>query len=188
VDTIALPTRISLNRRQFYLLFPILFFLLTARPKASILRTWRQFLVIGFLYLSFCGHQTTSKPESAYYLLPSRFWELACGACLFQLQSLGYATFSRTLAASGVLWLGAFLAALAFLFSDPLSFPFPGAVLSVVGCALMIAGVSSPGAAGSLALRLLQHPFVVMVGKLSYSLYLWHWPIYTLFRLDRRSR
>jgi peptidoglycan/LPS O-acetylase OafA/YrhL len=170
---------------QFYLVFPLLFYLwLIWRNKKNIYRNVGGGLVIVLLIasLAYSAKATISNPESAYYLLPSRFWELACGAWLFQLQSNGYATFSSRDASTGALLFGLLLIALAFIFSDSQSFPFPWAVLSVLGSALMIVGVSSPAASGALVSRFLDLPLIALVGKLSYSLYLWHWPVNVLFR------
>jgi len=170
---------------QFYLIFPLLFYAwLITKDKSKVRDLLGSSLVIIFLIVSlvYSAKATATNPQSAFYLLPSRFWELACGAGLFQLQSKGFGTFSTKSTTISALMLGTLLIALAFTFSNPNSFPFPWAILSVTGSALMIAGVSSPPASGTFITRLLDNPLMTWVGKLSYSLYLWHWPVYVLFR------
>jgi peptidoglycan/LPS O-acetylase OafA/YrhL len=55
-------------------------------------------------------------------------------------------------------------------------------VPAAVGALLIIAAVSTIQASPSPVARLLRCPPMVFVGKISYSLYLWHWPVYTLMR------
>jgi SGNH domain (fused to AT3 domains) len=77
---------------------------------------------------------------------------------------------------------GAVLVLVAALFADRLAFPFPWAVPAAVGALLIIAAVSTERASPSPVARVLRSRPMAFVGKISYSLYLWHWPVYTLMR------
>ncbi len=70
-----------------------------------------------------------------------------------------------------------------FLFAERNQFPFPWALATVLGSALMIAAVvlQADGPLSPLQ-RLLQSPLATYIGRLSYSLYLWHWPVSVFLR------
>lgn len=122
---------------------------------------------------------------AAYYLLTTRFWELAAGVALGwllgnrkdvssahgPLEMLGTWTPPVALIALGI----------AFASSRPDSFPGRGAWLPMVATALLIAALHGQGARRWLG-RLLGIEPLRRIGELSYSLYLWHWPIFVLFR------
>ncbi len=171
---------------QFYLLFPILFFiwLRVQDTPSRLARNVGNNLVIALLVISLAYSAVTTihDPLSAYYLLPSRFWELACGAWLFQLQSKGVAIPASIRSANLTLLAGFILIVAAFIFSDPHAFPFPWSLLSTAGSALMIAGVSSPSASGNALEKLLNNRLMIYIGAISYSLYLWHWPVNAILR------
>jgi peptidoglycan/LPS O-acetylase OafA/YrhL len=167
---------------QFYLLFPAIYFLhLRCRTHLKFARMLLPVLALASLIVS--GVQTSSDPLAAFYLLPSRFWELAAGALLFQ--ALG----NKTLTQRGA-WLaqvplaaGLGLVTLGLVFAERQLFPFPWALVTVSGTLLLIAAVTlKPAASRSLLHALLQSPPMAYIGRLSYSLYLWHWPVAVLLR------
>ena len=128
--------------------------------------------------------QTKSNPTAAYFSPLPRVWELALGG----LVALGTISLRRlpTLAAALLSWmgLGSILLA-ACVFSSATAYPGWAVALPVVGTALVIAGgVAKPayGAEGLLRLR----PFQWM-GLISYSLYLWHWPVLTVAAQHSRT-
>ena len=114
----------------------------------------------------------TGRDSAAFYLAVSRFWELLIGAWL----ALGRlrqpaADTARLCRALGLL----LIAAAVFLYSGDTPFPGLTALLPTLGAALVIlAGTASDN---DPAYRLLALPGSVYVGKMSYSLYLWHWPL-----------
>ncbi len=120
---------------------------------------------------------TAEEPAAAYFSTPARAWELATGALL----ALGAARLARLpmalrqgLAAAGlVAVLGAALA------YGPAT-PFPGwqAALPVLGTAAVLAAGADGHAVG--AARLLTPRPVTALGDVSYSFYLWHWPVLLL--------
>lgn len=170
---------------QFYLLFPLIFYLwLRARARGS--NSLWQWALPAFAGASLllAVWMTTTMPSHAFYLLPSRFWEMAAGALLFQWQAMrGVRT---SVSSRWLLWSGGALLALGFVYADAAAFPFPWALLPVIGTVLMLAGLSHfrPGAQphGDLAASLLASQPARYIGRLSYSLYLVHWPVFSLFR------
>ena len=170
---------------QFYLVYPTVFLAVAALPWRQSLRR-RLAIVLGVaVVISFVASvsQTKSNPTAAYFSPLPRVWELALGG----LVALGTVSLRRlpTLVAAFASWvgLGSILLA-AFVFSSTTAYPGWAVALPVVGTALVIAGgVVKPvfGAESLLRLR----PFQ-WVGLISYSLYLWHWPILTI--AAQRSR
>ena len=170
---------------QFYLIFPLVFLVwITQRNRPSALRHAGTWLLAGILALSvaYAWRHSTQSPERAFYLLAGRLWELGMGAMVFQLQGGRKVIIQSTRGIAGVLWVGAGLILAGAILTPEQGYPFPWALMAVVGTVLLIAGVTETAANGTaIALALGSRPFV-LVGKLSYSLYLWHWPVYVMHR------
>ncbi len=167
---------------QFYLIFPVVFALwLRYREHSWIARGLLPALTVASLL--WCAVQTQAAPLSAFYLLPSRFWELACGALLFQAIGQGRGTRLRPWHLQAMLVAGLTLLATGFILAPAGHFPYPWALLTVLGTLLLIAAVVQGGnqRSGPL-LALLRWPALAYVGRLSYSLYLWHWPVAVFLR------
>lgn len=116
--------------------------------------------------------QTASAPTIAYFSTTSRVWELGTGALL----ALMVPVLQRIPAAArpvlGYAGLGGIIASL-FVITSETPFPAPGAALPVAATAMVIAS----GTGGSNFLYPLMNRVAVYVGDISYSLYLWHFPI-----------
>lgn len=163
---------------QFYLLFPALLLLVGIRSRRKLL------IVTGALFvlsLAFSVWAVTNAPSTAFYLLPSRFWELMLGAllALVQLPQPSSRVVRENIGIAGFIMIGS------AIFTYNRWQPFPGeyALLPCVGAALLIYA----GGTQTLAHRLLSAKPVVFVGLISYSLYLWHWPllVFTQIALNR---
>jgi peptidoglycan/LPS O-acetylase OafA/YrhL len=113
--------------------------------------------------LGAAAHNTFANPDAAFYLTPNRFWELACGVLLFQLQ------YEREFRAHYLTSYGAPLGSLlilcALLFTDKVHFPFPWALASVAGTALLIASVTARHKIPSVVERTLSTSPVVYIGR-----------------------
>ncbi len=157
---------------QFYLLWPIIFITLL-RP---FYRAWRISLTVVVISLSFILAEWALKEhaEAAYYFLPTRAGELLLGALIvFLPKSLdskmgkGNTEFLSLIALVLILLP-------AFMLSRGSSFPGINAFWPCLGVALLIfIGREST----SLVHKLLSLKLLVKIGLISYSLYLWHWPI-----------
>ena len=161
---------------QFYIGLPLLLVLLALalRGRVAPLTTARLLLAaVVVLSLVWCIVQTRTSPGVAYFSTATRAWEFALGglAATVRLPE------ARTAVARRVRFVASLLGAIALLTSlvviTPAT-PFPGsaAVLPVVGAALLVTfGARTVfESLGSLS------P-VAFLGRVSYSLYLWHWPL-----------
>jgi peptidoglycan/LPS O-acetylase OafA/YrhL len=172
---------------QFYLLFPLLFYLYLRNRGKGAAAGWvtsATLPVMCLASLAYCAYATTHAPSDAYYTLPSRFWELASGALLFQLHSARpnwrdrWSSRDRRLAVAGSM----VLVALSFTLALPGRFPFPVAMATVVGTLGLIDAFVTVSARSSALTRPFRSRALIWIGERSYSLYLWHWPVYVLLR------
>ncbi|MBZ9937895.1 acyltransferase [Mesorhizobium sp. BR1-1-16] len=157
---------------QFYIFAPVVIFLVYRFCRRQAPAIFGAGVLIS---LALCIYLTPSKPAAAFYLLPTRAWELLGGALLATgiFNSLRNRLLSDLLAALGLLLI---LVAI-FLFTD--SMPFPGwrAILPVLGSMLILQFGD-----GTLVGRLLSLRPMVFIGLISFSLYLWHWPLIVFAR------
>jgi peptidoglycan/LPS O-acetylase OafA/YrhL len=173
---------------QFYLFWPVLILLLGL--LALVLR--RKGVRNGVVYgaglgivvaasLAWSVHATAANPRSAYFITTTRIWELGLGGLL----AVWVVTLRRKSvvlsqgARAGVAWLGfAMIAWAAVTYNVHTPFPSWRALLPVLGTVLVIGAAAGPQrwSPGSL---LAPRP-VQWMGDVSYSVYLWHWPIIVL--------
>lgn len=154
---------------QFYLLYPVCILFLHRHLRKYF---WAA-IVLGFL-ISFGLNVlfVSQKPEATFYLLPTRAWELLMGALVF-LVAGKWVPNKFVAETTGLLGAGLVIIGVAFYRND---FHFPGfyALLPTTGAACLL--LSGQGGATSVS-RVLSLPPIVYIGKISYSLYLVHWPI-----------
>ncbi|TBN32554.1 acyltransferase family protein [Pseudomonas sp. BGI-2] len=155
---------------QFYIVFPLLLTLLSSRLKHWRLALFAVLMVSFGLSVWAVAHH----PEKAFFLLPMRAWELLAGAMLavaprsqWRLTTVGAQVVSLT---------GFGLILLAVVGYDR-STPFPGiaALLPTLG---VVALIWANGHRQTLVGGLLASRVLVGLGLISYSWYLWHWPVF----------
>jgi peptidoglycan/LPS O-acetylase OafA/YrhL len=162
---------------QFYLVWPPVMIGLMWFAKGR--RSSMLWLLSGIVAAGFAVsvYGVVSNPKAAFYLLHARLWELAAGGLLVFVPTQQSRWFNEALPAAGlamILWS-------AFNLSPERLFPGWNALPAIAGAALII----NPGSARSAAARILSFPPLRFAGEISYSLYLWHWPLIVFWRQYR---
>lgn len=168
---------------QFYLIFPLLLLVyLKARdrsPRGGNRATWAM-LGITVASLLYSAWETSAAPTRAYYLLPGRFWELGVGALLALRQSRpGFPAAGKRMADALAMFGMMGIIAACFV-TRKTGFPYPGAILPVGASIMLLMGITSDRSGASK--WILEGRVVTYIGRISYSLYLWHWPVIVLLR------
>jgi peptidoglycan/LPS O-acetylase OafA/YrhL len=161
---------------QFYLFFPLLL-LAISRWRPAVQLAGLFMIAAGSLALSI--GLTPKAPQASFYLLPTRAWELGSGILLAVWQAQGRPALSRmwseAASVAGLLALGVSIVA----FETDTPFPGIAALLPALGALALIGSGDS-----FINTRLLAHPLPVGIGLVSYSWYLWHWPLMAFARIS----
>jgi len=154
---------------QFYVVFPLLLSLLSKHLREYTLPI---IILIGVFSLALSCWALMHKPGANFFLLPTRAWELLAGAGIALMANQKERS---RITAEVAAWLGLLMIAASMLFYNAET-PFPGwaAIPPVAGSAIFI---WANGRQQTSAGQLLSFRPVVFIGLISYSLYLWHWPI-----------
>ena len=162
---------------QFYLVLPIV--LWTAwKFRAQV--KFQKWVVISFMIASLAAAIIISPRDSSasFYLLHTRAWELLCGGLLtyFNTETVP----ARWRKISSLTGLGMITASILFFTPETL-WPYFWTLVPVAGTMLVIASNQRS--------FLTDHPIAQWLGDRSYSLYLWHWPVFVvLVTLEWRDR
>ncbi|APG88669.1 O-antigen acetylase (plasmid) [Sinorhizobium americanum CCGM7] len=160
---------------HFYIVFPLLLWWLFRKS-----RSFANAALVGLCMLSFILSvwATSAYPQESFYLAPTRVWELGLGV-LLALDVFPAWRSPWTVEVTAFMGLAAIFMAIVF-YDDGTPFPGLAATLPCLGAlALLWSGEQKVTAVG----RVLSSPIPVAIGLISYSLYLWHWPIIVYFRL-----
>jgi peptidoglycan/LPS O-acetylase OafA/YrhL len=159
---------------QFYVLWPLMVLgMLKILPMA---RAWIIIAVLSAISLASSIYLASHYATAAYYLIPSRLFEFLLGAGIFWLPTLKADENGKSIADScllgGLVMIGLSVA----LYTSQTPFPSFYALLPTLGAALVIYGAPRSG------LRLVVgNPVIAYLGRISYELYLFHWPIIVLY-------
>jgi len=158
---------------QFYVVFPMFVWLFYFRTHRDSFKALAGAMVAGgLLSVAMFVWLYEDHQPAAFFLMPMRIWELGIGALVFlgsrRIRSGPLRGILRRLAPFVLLTLIA-----CFLVPEQHAMPTTLAAVALTG--LLLATNDH-----SLAARLLELPPVVYIGRISYSLYLWHWPIIAL--------
>lgn len=182
---------------QYYFVWPLLIWgilkwqvskSVSQQDNLSLIRKLRGLLWILFIVsLAFCVYYTTIDDKFAFYLLPARVWEFAAGGLLalylLNTKLEGEISSKQAFLGTGLATLGVVLCVLSIQFVDGNTLHYKGlwAVWPVAGMTALIAGLTL-NRAGFWSRFFSLRP-LVWLGLLSYSWYLWHWPLLTIQKI-----
>jgi len=166
---------------QFYLVFPVFFLYAWRWKRKGLLQAVISVFLLSFGIMSFLR---LDHPSANFYLAPPRVWEFLLGTLIaltidsIQAKAKSLSSlFVEIVAFAGL----AFLISSFFTFTKQDSFPNVFALIPLLGASLIILFATSNTIVG----KILSVPPLVGIGLISYSIYLWHQPIFVFARRYR---
>ncbi len=162
---------------QFYFIFPLLFWFsgfYKNKLKGSEILFKRLLILSISSFVIYVIFNNLNKSSLTYFFMPFRFWEMALGSLTFLVISKNdlYSNFSKKLSASIL-----FAICVSILFFDRSYIVINTILINLFTCFLILS-LNRP----SRVKNFLTNKFILYVGSLSYSLYLWHWSVLTIAR------
>jgi peptidoglycan/LPS O-acetylase OafA/YrhL len=167
---------------QFYLFWPA--FIVALLGLRRFVSFGTSLAVVSLLGAALCIWYTDIDQAAAFYLLPFRVFQFAVGALLIPVAAAcqGSSGIPRR-SSSAAFWSGLlaiFISVVAL--GENTIFPGWAVLLPTVGAALVLLSGTLPGQLDAAARALMQNPVSIWLGRVSYSMYLVHWPLIVLFR------
>jgi peptidoglycan/LPS O-acetylase OafA/YrhL len=170
---------------QFYVIFPLYLMGMGRVWKRGLFNVLVLLTILSFVIAQWGAY---TLPSANFFLLPSRFWELGLGALIafrlrhqpastypsFSYQSTNQMLRNELLSLLGLIFIGYAV----WAFDETVPFPSLFALLPTVGTGLIIGFATSATVIG----RLLSTRALVGLGLISYSAYLWHYPLLAFAR------
>lgn len=161
---------------QFYLVFPILAIFVSKLFRKHFLTI---FVALSLLSLQLGVEMEERNPDLNFFLSITRFWELAVGSILAY-RELNFKILEEGIAKRILPMLGLYLIIYSILFFDNAnSHPSFQTLIPIIGVALIISYASKEELVG----KILGSKIFVWIGLISYSIYLWHFPIFAFSRI-----
>ena len=158
---------------QYYLIFPIFLIFFWKFQKNRIF--WI-ILIISILSLLLSEWGSRNSPNANFYLTPTRAWELLVGSMT------AIIIYKKKIKSNNILSLiGFFIVSLSiFIYDRGTPFPSFFTLFPLLGVVLIIIF----GKDNTLVSKILGNKFLVQIGLISYSLYLWHQPLFVYFKIS----
>jgi peptidoglycan/LPS O-acetylase OafA/YrhL len=163
---------------QYYIIFPIVLLI--------VFKYFRQYLIhiliLGFIIsLGLADWGSRNHPSLNFYILPTRAWELLAGSILAYFETtLGHRSKNKTLnlilPSIGLFLIGHFI----LFFNDKMFHPSIYTLSPVIGVCLVIWFSNKD----EIITKILSTKLFVGIGLISYSLYLWHYPIFAFIKIN----
>ena len=163
---------------QYYILFPIIILFTFKYIRKYLINI----LIIGFITSLLLADWTSKNYSSvSFYFLHTRMWELLAGSLLAYFESkIGRST-KFTILNQKLPFIGLILIGYSFLFfNDGMFHPSFYTLLPIIGVSLIIWFSNE----NELITKILSTKLFVGVGLISYSLYLWHYPIFSFVKIN----
>jgi peptidoglycan/LPS O-acetylase OafA/YrhL len=160
---------------QFYLLWPPILLLIHRYSS----KWFFNILMLGLVSFGLNAYFISGNETKVFYLLPTRFWELLIGGMLAQYENTHPHATRQHGNTLSVIGLGILFVAIYFINRGE-SYPGWWAILPTLSALLLIAA----GPHTLINRTLLANKPMVLIGLISYPLYLWHWPLLSLARIN----
>ena len=157
---------------QFYLVFAAAFYFLAHFKKR---RLFGIFVVVGILSFLFCDWSARNSPVANFYMFPTRLWEFLAGALVALVMQMHKIQPDGKISFLGLITLICSF----FYFDEKTAWPGLWSMLPVASVCIIIMFTDPSKIAG----RILGSRFLVGIGLISYSLYIWHQPILAFARI-----
>ena len=181
---------------QYYIIFPVILILLYKYFKNHVFKLLTLAIVINLCLIHLTGNLKLSPPYIEdnfkfvaptfifdFYFLTSRFWELLLGSCLAYIGMNKINKNQNNIHNSSISLIGLVCIAVPlFLYNDDMFHPSVFTLLPVIGVSLVIHFTTGKE---NIVKKMLSKKIMVGIGLISYSLYLWHYPIFAFGRINQ---